>query len=330
MQFDKFSKIIEKDFSTTIEKQKALAVGVSGGPDSMALLWLLQEWCSLQGKDLHVLSVDHGLREDAQKECALVAEYCSGFDHVCHETLVWEAPQDVRIQEEARKARYDLMRGYCKAHGISSLFLGHHQDDQAETVLFRLAKGSGLDGLSGMAAVQEFQGFYLCRPLLEVSKQELVQLCNDKNIPYSHDPSNDNEAFARVRLRQSIDILAKEGLTSKRLSVTANRLARARQALDIFTDEAFERYLISKNAGPIEFSKDLLDAPEEIVIRVLFRCFDLIGLDRDYAPRMEKVESLVDALKNDASFRRRTLGGIIFERDDKAGYLILMRENNEP
>lgn len=327
LTLEHFENLIVRSLGYVLSDVSDLAVGVSGGPDSMALLWLLQDWCSKQDKTLHVVSVNHGLRAEAYDECKLVQSYCERFDRVCHEVLVWEMPSDVRVQEEARKARYDLMRGYCESHDIKMLFLAHHQDDQAETVLFRLAKGSGLDGLSGMSVVQDFEGLVLCRPLLEVSKMDLVQFCKDKDIPFVDDPSNENASFARVRLRRSMDVLAEEGLTSKRLSVTAKRLARARNALDAMAIEALEKNTLNKNTDRIEFKKELLSNHSEIVLRVILQSIVMIGLDKYYSPRMEKVEDLVGALQNDHSFRKRTLGGVIFERDDSRGCLILMREN---
>jgi len=203
-----FHTLMEYAFAGMFDDVPAIAVGVSGGADSMAFLSLLQEWCAAHGKILHALSVNHGLREAAKDECAMVEHYCQQYDHVQHQTLQWDDPSNVRVQEEARRARYDLMGGYCQEKGISHLFLAHHADDQAETVLFRLAKGSGLDGLAGIRNQQGMNGVTLCRPLLDVAKEDLIEFCEVQDIPYIDDPSNDADSFARVRLRQSMDVLA--------------------------------------------------------------------------------------------------------------------------
>ena len=321
-----FYDLMKADFTALLDGQSAIAIGVSGGPDSMALLWLLQEWCAKQGKDLHALSVDHGLRVEAKDECALVAQYCDQFGHVRHQILTLDELPEKRLQEEARLARYAVKEGYCEAHGIQHLFLAHHQKDQAETFLFRLAKGSGLDGLSGMRKAQNFGSLILCRPLLEVSKEDLIAICQEENIPFSQDPSNENEIFARVRLRQSMDVLAGEGLTLKRLAVTAKRLDRGRLALDEISKNAFNERLLYKDTNRVEFNNDLCDEHEEILIRCLQKAIFEIGDDRDYAPRLERIETLAHDLKHDLSFRKRTLGGVIFERDDKRGVLILSKE----
>ena len=325
--FEQFDDLMARSFGGVFDDFDALAVGVSGGADSMALLFLLQKWCEAQGKTLHVLSVNHGLREAAQDECDSVAAYCESLRCVYHKVLVWSVPSEVRVQEAARKARYDLMSEYCKGQGIHHLFLAHHQDDQAETVLFRLSKGSGVDGLAGMRVLQRLGNIVLCRPLLIVPKSAMVDLCAQEKIPFINDPSNEDDAYARVRMRQSMDVLAVEGLSAKRLGVTATRMARASDALDIITDKSIEDNTLLINTERIEFNLNVCELHIEILIRIILKAIDMIGLAREYAPRLERVENLVEGLQNDLSFRKRTLGGVIFERDDQGGRLILTCEN---
>ena len=300
-----------------------LAVGVSGGSDSMALCYLLKD----SGLKVHALTVDHGLRPEAADEARQVGEWLSGWPGFQHHILKWEEPADSALQEEARKARYRLMSEYCAAQGIQHLFLAHHRDDQAETVLFRLAKGSGLDGLAGMQALQDYEGLTLVRPLLSVSKEALVKTCKDAGVDFIEDPSNENADFARVRLRQARAVLEEEGLSSKRLSVTAMRLARARQALEIWTEEVYKEVNIKNDAKRIEFQlKPLLSKPEEVIVRVVLMAFRQLRPESDYAPRMEKVEALVHDLRSLTDFRKRTLGGVIFEVDQGEDVLILAPE----
>lgn len=323
---ENFDALMARAFGTVFDDERVVAVGVSGGADSMALLWCLQLWAAERGVYVHVLSVDHGLRGAAADECSDVSAYCDEFEHLEHVTLKWGAPSDVRVQEEARKARYALMGEYCVAQGVSYLFLGHHADDQAETFLFRLAKGSGLDGLSGMRALQKMDDVTLCRPFLSVPKDALVATCEAHDVPFFDDPSNDDDGYARVRLRGSVDVLSGEGLTAKRLGVTAARMARARYALDEMADKAFRDSVSNKDTNRIEFNNKICFQPDEIVVRVLLLAIEAIGIDRDYSPRMERVEDLAHALKYDLSFRKRTLGGVIFERNEAAQSIILTRE----
>lgn len=318
MQLNAFSDILSRDFDEVLKGASRIAVALSGGPDSMALCWLLDGWAKAAGIEVHALHVDHGLRPESAKEAKALCGMTKGLTQVKLTILRWEGVKpEAGIQEEARKARYELMREYCAAKHISALFLAHHLDDQAETVLFRLAKGSGLDGLSGMQAISALGDVVLCRPLLGVSKEDLIQVCEDVGLEYFNDPSNGLSKYARVRLRKSRAILEEEGLSSKRLGVTAMRLSRARNALDEIALKAFDDALLINDTKHFEFNlKSLRSVPEEVMLRVVLRALERLGPERDYAPRMEKIEALLDDLRDAKVFRKRTLGGVIFERDD--------------
>ncbi|MGB0720527.1 MAG: tRNA lysidine(34) synthetase TilS [Bdellovibrionales bacterium] len=305
-----------------------VAVAVSGGPDSLALAYLLSQWAVVRGVRVHALTVDHGLRDGAAVEAAQTGDIVKDFPHMQHHILRWRDPAQRRIQEEARKARYALMAEYCREHDIRHLFLAHHRDDQAETVLFRLAKGSGLNGLCGMSPVQDYDDdLTLLRPLLDVDKADLVALCQAQGLSSCDDPSNENPDFARVRLRQARAVLEGEGLSAKRLSVTAKRMQRAREALDSLAEKAYQDSLKIKDTKRIEFCGLLLkDWPEEIVLRVVLSAMHDLGVIDGYAPRMERLEALVCDLIQSGAFRKRTLGGVVFARDDKADVISLCLE----
>ena len=321
--------LTQDDFQTLVDAlgvdlgAQDIAVAVSGGPDSMALCHLLKGI----GLQVHALTVDHGLRAEAAEEAQKVGQWLEGWTGFEHHILKWGSPTETALQEEARKARYGLMADYCREHGIAHLFLAHHRDDQAETLLFRLAKGSGLDGLAGMQALQEYEGLTLVRPLLGVSKDALVKTCETAGVDFIEDPSNENADFARARLRQARAVLEEEGLSSKRLAVTAMRLSRARQALEIWAEEVYNQANIKNDAKRIEFQlKPLLSKPEEVIVRVVLMALEQFRPEFDYAPRMEKVEALVYDLRSSDNFRKRTLGGVIFEVDHGEDALILSPE----
>lgn len=318
----KLRDFIEK----TIPKDvRHIAVAVSGGPDSLALLKLLSDF----GFECDALIVDHGLRDGSDYESSAVAVQISGWKGVNAHLLTWRDGADSRIQEEARHARYGLMAAHCSEHGLRYLFLGHHMDDQAETFLFRLAKGSGLDGLASIQGVQEYSNeLTLVRPLLDFPKKDLIKFCQEHAIDFVVDPSNTSEEFARVRLRKSAEILAEEGLTAKRLSVTARRISRARNALESLTEQAFEATVLENNSNRIVYSLPVFrDAVEEIGFRLILKAIKVLKPDQMYLPRMEKIEILFADLVNSAEFRKRTLGGLIFERRDKKGCIVIEREN---
>ncbi|PZO85443.1 MAG: tRNA lysidine(34) synthetase TilS [Micavibrio aeruginosavorus] len=304
------------------------AVGVSGGPDSMALLHLLSRRAEKHGTIIHAYTVDHALRPESGEEALRVGEWVRGFANVRHSVLRWDGdkPQS-RILEEARAARYELIRGQMKKDGVRHLFIAHHQDDQAETFLIRLAKGSGLDGLAAMACVQEVQDIVLLRPLLDVPKEGLVAYCNANNIPYVDDPTNGNERFLRPRLRAARNVLEEEGLTSKRLAVTAARIARARAALEELSQTLFDEAVLNRGEnGHIFDLSRLRAAPEELVLRVVLKAMNKINPWGDYPPRLEKVEALCARIREDETFRGATLGGCIFSLDGKRTELQIVKE----
>lgn len=303
---------------------RTLCVAVSGGPDSMALCWMLLSWAKDHDFSVHAYTVDHGLRSEAASEAAMVAATVAawkaqGYD-IAHDILRWEGEKpQARLLEEARAARYALIFSAMAGRGQKYLFVAHHQDDQAETFLMRLAKGSGLDGLAGMADCQRMEnGIMLLRPLLDVGKEDLVLICRDNHIAYADDPTNKNEEYLRPRLRGAQDVLAREGLSAKRLSVTARRLMRARRALETMAAGLFESCLLEQREdGFLLDIKKLSAAPEELVLRVMLTAMAKLRPGADYAPRLERAEDLCERILRDADFRGATLGGCVFAK--KAG-----------
>ncbi len=314
------------DFETTMARlgdfasAKNIAVGVSGGPDSMALCWLLSQWAKKNDAQVFAYTVDHGLRIESAEEAKNVGAWIKDWPSVTHEILKWKGEKpETRILEEARKARYDLMIEAMRGAGAQALFLGHHQDDQAETFLIRLSKGSGLDGLAGMKEVQYLQDhIHLVRPLLSVSKDDLITICNDNKIPFVKDPTNENEDYTRSRLRAAKAVLEEEGLTSKRLATTAKRLARAREVLDDLAHDLFTLSLKEqKDDGFLFDYRSLHAAHEELVLRVLLNVMDQLRPDADYGPRMERLENLLERILKEPNFKGATLGGCQFALDRK-------------
>ena len=293
--------------------QSTVAVACSGGPDSMALTKLVSDWSVLKGGiAVHALIVDHGLRLSSAEEAKITHEHLKNLPNVMPFTLVWDGPKpDTKIQEYARTKRYEMMATHCLNHNIKYLFLGHHQNDQAETVLFRLAKGSGLSGLGGMRSVQPYDdNLLILRPLINVPKEQILSFCKTHDISYVQDPSNTQDRYARVRLRGAWDILSAEGLTANRLAVTARRLERADRALDTIADYAFQDAIIVSTKDLITLSLDvILNNTDEIALRVILKSIHALRMDQSYAPRMEKVEALFYDLITSMPFRKRTLGG---------------------
>ena len=328
----RFSAAMESRYAELIYGNVDIAVGVSGGADSMALCYALSDFFGETGNTLHALSVDHGLRPEAAQEARQVAKALDVLPNVQHQILTWHHDEKptARVQESARNARYDLMGDYMRDHNLSHLFLGHHMDDQAETFLFRLAKGSGLDGLGGMPHIGARDDIYLCRPFLDMQKSEIIQFCEGHNIDFINDPSNDSDDYARVRLRKSMDVLSVEGLTPKRLSMTAKRLLRVREAVDHIVEKEYKNVLLKKNNSRIVFNFGVLsENPFEIVLRVILKAMAELSPDRDYGVRLERAENLCEDLMKPKSFRKRTLGGVVFECNKDQATLELSREHKD-
>lgn len=290
------------------EPAPRLAVGVSGGADSLALVLLAHAWAAERGGAVLALTVDHGLRTDAAAEAARVGAWMAARG-IAHETLVWQgAKPSTGVQAAARAARRGLLIARCRDAGILHLLLAHHADDQAETVLLRLARGSGIDGIAGMAAVRWEPDVRLLRPLLEVPHTALVATCRAFGQDWVEDPSNRSPAYARGRLRAAAGSLAADGLTTERLTDTARRAARARNALEELTAGLLARAATLHPEGWVQLDPaPLAAAPEELALRALARVLACVG-GGAYPPRAERLERLHEEVRRGLA-AGRTLGG---------------------
>ena len=290
------------------EAAPRLAVGVSGGADSLALTLLAHDWAAARGGAVLALTVDHALRPAAAEEAAQVAAWLAARG-IAHAVLRWEGAKPASgIQAAARAARHALLAERCRAEGILHLLLAHHRDDQAETVLLRLARGSGVDGLAGMAPIRWDADVRILRPLLDVPHAALEATCRDHGQPWIEDPSNRSPAYARGRLRAASAALAGEGLEAERLCDTARRAGRARAALEDLTAALLARAATLYPEGWVRLDPaPLAAAPEELGLRALARVLACVG-GAPYAPRAERLERLYEEVC--AGLRAgRTLGG---------------------
>jgi len=272
---------------------KTLLIAVSGGPDSTALLLMATEWAARRGARIAAATVDHRLRPASATEAAAVAMLSAKLG-VPHKTLVWTgAKPSTRVQERAREARYRLLTEHARAIGADAIATAHHADDQAETVLFRLVRGSGVAGLSGMEAMSRRDGVTIARPLLGVAKRDLVAFCRSRGAAFADDPSNANPRFARPRLRALLDRLGEEGLTADGLVRLARRAAEANEALERMTAEVEARLGAD---GPID-AKTLFAEPIAIVQRTLARRIGTAGGRDESRIGLEKIEALALRLR---------------------------------
>ena len=292
--------------------EPSLLLAVSGGPDSTALLLMAAEWNG--GPTLHAATVDHGLRPESAEEAASVGRLAAGLG-VPHRVLRWEGEKPrTRIQERAREARYDLLAAEAARVGAKVVVTAHHLDDQAETVLMRLARGSGLAGLAGMAPRTPRGRVDIARPLLAVPKAELVAFCEARGVDFARDPSNENPAFARPRWRRLSAALAAEGLDAPALARLSRRAALAEEALAAAAAAAELRLGLAAT-GVCDAAALVAETPE-IVRRVLTGAVSAWG-----EPPLDAMERLTSDLIEAAAQRRRfaaNVAGALVAYDGRA------------
>lgn len=294
---------------------RAMLVAVSGGADSMALLWLLARWNG--AGQLVTATIDHGLRPEGGDEAKRVAGFASSLG-VPHRTLVWSGDKPATgIEAAARAARYSLLEDCAEEVGASHLVTAHTLDDQAETVLMRLAAGSGPTGLAAMRPFAlRSGGLVHARPLLGVPKSRLIATLTTASIGWDEDAMNADPAFARSRLRASVGILAREGLTSSRLAVFAQRMARAEDALDAMAEDAWRRHA-AVDGGLVVIGAGAFALPDELILRLLRRSIETMD---GGAIRLERLEALAqDIIAAGREGRKsvRTLAGMRLSADHK-------------
>jgi tRNA(Ile)-lysidine synthase len=290
-------------FATSFRETQGVLIAVSGGPDSMAMMALLARW-TMQPR-LMVATVDHGLRTESADEAQCVAKTAAHLG-LPHDTLPWLGSKPAQgLQEAARHARYHLLLAHAERHGLSHLALAHHADDQAETVLMRLVAGSGINGLSGMAVESQRAGVTLVRPFLQMPKSRLVATCQMLDVPFTDDPSNTNDRFARTRVRSALQQSAAMGLTTATLTRLAGRARRTSDALDWMVNEALMAHATRQTECVKRLDWAALAAyPAEIRLRILIR---VIARENDMQPhvRLERFEALLDALDAAHGERKR-------------------------
>ena len=323
-----------------LARTSALILAVSGGPDSTALLLLAARWRRglKRGPKLVAVTVDHGLRSAAAAEARAVGRLARALG-VSHRTLRWRGRKPrTGLQKRAREERYRLLAAAARSAKAGHILTAHTLDDQAETVLMRMSRGSGLAGLGAMAKVAPLPAAFsekvaagvpqktrpkkkpaggagrdilLVRPLLDIPKARLVATLARARIPFADDPTNRDPRFTRARLRDLMPALAREGLDAKRFALLAHRLRRADAAVEAAVDAAAAAASWS-DRGPILVSaKKFAGLPEEVALRLLGRAIARAGGGLPF--QLGKLETLARALRNSRKFvpLRRTLGGAL-------------------
>lgn len=315
----KIHNILQR-FITAGETQVAIAV--SGGGDSMALLLALYFFIQKSNLDIKLiaLTVDHKLRADAALEALQVQQWCQNLK-VEHHILNWqfdEVPKTA-IQEKARDARYQLMGEFCVAHDIEKLFVAHNVEDNAETFLMRLKRGAGLAGLGAIAetterVVSDEQKIQIVRPFLSLKRVELRHYLQQNEQAWIDDVSNENEKYERVQIRNFLT--ETEILDAGYVAQSAKRLARANDAVEFYVDDFWQKHVDFTEFGIAHVSLNAFALlPQELKLRLLACLVWAIG-GQDNPPRWQKIENLLKQIE--AGERQLCLGNCLIVNKQNA------------
>lgn len=291
------------DVDALAARDARIGVAVSGGPDSLALLLLA---AAARPGHIEAATIDHGFRPEAREEAVMVAALCErlGVPHAIL-TARWSEAPETAIQERARHQRYRLLGYWAEERGLDALATAHHAEDQAETLLMRLARGSGVKGLAGMRPRSVSPGAHvrLLRPLLGWRRAELEQVCAAAGVSPAADPSNQDERFERVRVRRSIAAL--DWLDAGAVAQSAANLADADAALE-WAVKAEWNDCVNEKPGHIVYRPS--DAPAEIVRRIVARAILKLATEGDRDPRGPEMSRLVSTLSDGGT---ATLRGVL-------------------
>lgn len=298
------------DLDALTEPAERLGLAISGGPDSLALLLLAA--AARPGK-VEAATVDHGLRSGSREEAEAVASICRRLG-VPHAILAveWDVPPTSAIQEQARAVRYGALARWMDESGLRSLLTAHHLDDQAETLVMRLNRGSGVRGLSGMRPRSPLPGYpdlILLRPLLGWRRGELEAICAEAKLSPAADPGNTDERHERVRVRQAL--ANADWLDREALARSARNIAAADEALDWAADREWSEF-VDVDEERIVYRAST--APTEIIRRVLARVIAELGSEGSPNElRGRELDRLIDNLRrcNSTTLRGvRCTGGL--------------------
>jgi tRNA(Ile)-lysidine synthase len=286
-------------------KDTKMAVAVSGGVDSMCLLYWLHE----VNADIICLHVNHRLRAEADIETEYVKNVCKNLNIPC-QIFYWDGEKPENgLEAAAREARYKMMTDFCHENNIEYLLTAHQSDDQIETFLMNLSRGSGLYGLSAMMPESERNGIKILRPLLGVSRSEIKKYCEDKCIKYFVDSMNSDEHYTRVKIRKNRHLLNDDlGISDSRILLAIQNLGRTRQWMDKYISARID--LVSRSWGAMFISSFLFDEAEEIRLKFLGLLIQKIG-GNDYPVRLNSLEKALCNLQKDCKF---TLGHCTIRR----------------
>ncbi len=317
-------KKIYESFEKTIRIKENFIVGVSGGPDSLALAFLAKIFSIKKKLKSKFIIIDHKLRKESSDEAKNVKKIL-GKSHIKAEILSWSGKKPSKnIQSLARQKRYNLLMKMGKKLKIKNILVGHHQDDLLENFFIRILRGSGLKGLISLSEKNNFGNMNILRPLLGFEKKDLIFLSKKVFNYYVKDPSNENSEFKRIRIRKLLLELEKDGLDKNKFLKTISNLKKSNEVISFYVMDNLKRNsFFSKKKQQIVLSKDFFDQPFEVVFRSFSDSIRIIG-ENYYPSRGKKIEKMIHEIKNNSSFKA-TLGRCIIEKVNQS--VIISKEH---
>ncbi len=308
----RISKIYNK-FERNLKLKKDFIVAVSGGPDSLALSFLTKIYSIKKSLNVKYFIVDHKLRKNSTNEAKHARNLLKKIS-IKLDILNWigKKPKS-NIQSIARIKRYNLIIKEAKNLKIKNILLGHHRGDLQENFFIRILRGSGLKGLISFDENSQLQQINLIRPLLNFDKTDLIYISKKIFQTYIKDPSNEEEKFKRVKIRNLIKNLQSEGLDLTKFDLTLHNLKLANKSINFFTEKNLkDNSNFFYKSQSIALSKEFFNQPDEVVFRSLSEVIKNIG-GKHYQARGKKIDNLIN-LVNNASLFKVTLGNCLIKK----------------
>ncbi len=304
---------IYKKFEKTFKLNEDFIVAVSGGADSLALAFLTKIYSIKKSLKVKYFHIDHKLRKNSEKEAIFVKKLLKkNFINLTILYWIGKKPKS-NIQSLARSKRYNLLINQAEKSKIKNILIGHHKDDLVENFFIRILRGSGLKGIISFDEKFKYKKINLVRPLLQFSKEDLKNITKKIFKIYIEDPSNQNEKFKRIKIRNLIKNLESEGLDFDKFNLTLRNLKFANDSINFFTERNLKENskIVNKN-NLIFLNKNFFYQPEEVVFRSLTEVIKIVG-KKYYSVRGKKIDKIVNQIKKNI-FSKSTLGNCIIKQ----------------
>tara|TARA_B100001063_G_scaffold234544_1_gene252111 strand:- start:162 stop:1187 length:1026 start_codon:yes stop_codon:yes gene_type:complete len=312
-----------KKFENSLNINENFLVAVSGGPDSLALAFFSKLYAIKHNLIVKYFIIDHKLRPESTKEAKLVKQTLKKF-LIRAQILTWKGKKPTKnIQSAARKKRYDLLFSNCRKLKINNILLGHHLDDLFENFFIRILRGSGLKGLISFDKKTRNDEINLLRPLLDFKKNDLIFITKKIFGFYVKDPSNENEKFQRIRIRNLLNELFKNGFDKKKFILTINNLKYSNEIVKFYVKQNLRNNsLFFTKKEKMILKKRFFEQPHEVIFRSFSELIQILG-QKYYSPRGKKLDKIISSIRNN-TLNKVTLGGCIIEKINQT--VILSKE----